>query len=528
MLLALLPVYCQAQGWTQSGSNVILSTLTNYVGVGTTGPVATGNKFDVASGGVSFQSTAGGKVRFENPNGEEGMSIHTTGGQRADFRLDNSGLKIGMATTTSPVPNSNLMFVTPTGSFGIGILPSSSTYKLQVAGDTKVSGSLDIDNGNLVPNDLKVRGSTTEALADIQSYSSTTMTASPLKTGLFVNRTDNNDVNTSGAEIHGQVLGIRTSAQVFSAPKTTGIDAISLNPDADATGINSDATGNGLTYGIHTAGHSNGTAAYGIYAYASGTAANLYGVYGEIPNTTWSLPGHYGGYFRGDVYINGFTCGTNYVLTSDRKLKKDITTLNNGLTIISRLKPSTYAFRTDEYSFMNLPKEKQYGFIAQELEEVLPEAIKNMTIRDDKGEKFEYKAVNYIELIPVLTKAIQEQQVQIEAQQKEIESLKAAMVGNTTDVKEAGSVNSGSLSQNVPNPFNQSTVINYKLSSSAQNAAIGIYDLNGKEIKMIALGAETTGSITVAAGDLQPGMYVYSLIINGAISDAKKMVVASH
>jgi hypothetical protein len=39
------------------------------------------------------------------------------------------------------------------------------------------------------------------------------------------------------------------------------------------------------------------------------------------------------------------------------------------------LKPKTYLFKTDEYSKLNLSGSKQYGFIAQELEKVLPELV---------------------------------------------------------------------------------------------------------------------------------------------------------
>lgn len=59
---------------------------------------------------------------------------------------------------------------------------------------------------------------------------------------------------------------------------------------------------------------------------------------------------------------------------------------------------------------MVLANGKQYGLIAQEVEEVLPELVKSMKIGDDQ----EFKSVNYNAHIPILIKAMKEQQEEIE------------------------------------------------------------------------------------------------------------------
>ena len=63
----------------------------------------------------------------------------------------------------------------------------------------------------------------------------------------------------------------------------------------------------------------------------------------------------------------------------------------------------------------NTPTTLQYGFIAQELEKVLPELVND----GDDG----YKTVNYIGVIPVLTQAMQEQQAEIEQLCSELKEL---------------------------------------------------------------------------------------------------------
>ena len=63
----------------------------------------------------------------------------------------------------------------------------------------------------------------------------------------------------------------------------------------------------------------------------------------------------------------------------------------------------------------NASSKLQYGFIAQEIEKVIPELV----TEDSNG----YKAVNYIGVIPVLTQAIQEQQKEIEQLKEENQKL---------------------------------------------------------------------------------------------------------
>lgn len=99
--------------------------------------------------------------------------------------------------------------------------------------------------------------------------------------------------------------------------------------------------------------------------------------------------------------------------TSDRRKKKAIEGLAYGIEQVMLLNPVRFEWKEDEKG------EKKIGFIAQELMEVLPETVKK---GNDKNETM---GVYYADIIPVLTKAIQQQQELIEKQQQEIESLKA-------------------------------------------------------------------------------------------------------
>lgn len=84
----------------------------------------------------------------------------------------------------------------------------------------------------------------------------------------------------------------------------------------------------------------------------------------------------------------------------------------------------------------------------------------------------------------------------------------------------------GELLQNMPNPFSQTTTIWYRTNKKG-NAEIVIVDLLGKEIIRINDGQQEEGfhKITISNPCLPHGTYFYTLILNGIISDTKKMVI---
>jgi tetratricopeptide (TPR) repeat protein len=84
----------------------------------------------------------------------------------------------------------------------------------------------------------------------------------------------------------------------------------------------------------------------------------------------------------------------------------------------------------------------------------------------------------------------------------------------------------GVLSQNIPNPFKNTTTIYYKLNE--QSAVLfKIYDQIGKEIKILDKGIEAQGlnKMDLDMSGCAAGIYFYSIFINGKLSDLKKMVV---
>jgi hypothetical protein len=122
----------------------------------------------------------------------------------------------------------------------------------------------------------------------------------------------------------------------------------------------------------------------------------------------------------GDINASATVRAGGVVLTSDARLKRNISNTQKGLSTIMKLNPV-------EYEKKNTIQDSVYdrheiGFIAQEVAKVLPSLV---TEGKDADKTL---AVSYTELIPVLTKAMQEQQGQIDALKAENQKLKTAEV----------------------------------------------------------------------------------------------------
>jgi len=172
------------------------------------------------------------------------------------------------------------------------------------------------------------------------------------------------------------------------------------------------------------------SAAYISSPYNGGTTVNI--IAAGTAAHTWALYAYattlgYAAYISGNIYCTG-----SY-FPSDEKLKESIQPLQNALDKVMKLDIKTYYFK-QEFPDMNLPASRQYGFTAQNLESEFPELVKVNPIKG-REQPVEFKAVNYLGMIPVLAKAIQEQQKQIKAKdvmidslQKQINDIKAMVV----------------------------------------------------------------------------------------------------
>ena len=258
-----------------------------------------------------------------------------------------------------------------------------------------------------------------------------------------------------------------------------------------------------------------------------------------------NIQGAYAGYFDGAVKVSGNITASNLFVPTDNRLSENVvslderggetSTLDNllGMNVIqynmkSRISnkmptdvenDSTGHVR-EAYEYlkkdeMKMTSRRHFGIDAEKLKEVYPDLV----LEGQDG----YLAVNYVELVPVLIKAIQELKQQVNELRGVDTPKRTTAKAATTDIDNT-STKKNILYQNTPNPAKEQTVIRYQLADNVQNAAICIFDMQGKLVKKLPVSS-VNDSVTINGYELGQGMFLYSLIINGQEIDTKKMII---
>ena len=215
----------------------------------------------------------------------------------------------------------------------------------------------------------------------------------------------------------------------------------------------------------------------------------------------------------------GTVAGYSFHTYSDARVKKNILDIENEqIWNILKLIPKEYELdSTGSYihPLDNALTHKHFGLLAQDVKKIYPEIVSE----NNDG----LMSINYIELIPLLIGAIKEQQKTIESIQAQLNEGNIKSSESLPEVTENSL--SSSLMQNRPNPFSENTVIEVYLADEVSDAKIYIYNMNGTQLKNYDLHLIGNGSITINGGELNPGMYMYSLITDGQVIDTKRMIL---
>jgi hypothetical protein len=115
--------------------------------------------------------------------------------------------------------------------------------------------------------------------------------------------------------------------------------------------------------------------------------------------------------------VNGSACATVWNTCSDLRFKTDIERIEGALDKVSNLSGVLFSWRTEGFEDRGFPEGRHYGLIAQEVEDVLPEAV---TSAPD-GEK----SIAYSETIPLLIESIKELRAENQGLKERIETLEA-------------------------------------------------------------------------------------------------------
>ncbi|MCU7551750.1 tail fiber domain-containing protein [Chitinophagaceae bacterium LB-8] len=489
-----------AQNWVNGGNSLAangsLGTNTNFSLIFKTnnterGRITNGGNWAIGSTGTTSKFTVNSAASTSpfraQINGSTKLIVGTNG-----------GVSIGTATAG---PANGLYVV---GSVGIGT--ATPSYKLHVEGGTGTA----------------IFGNSSNYTPSIYGYN--TYSGGTAVEGICPN------IGVYGYAGNYGVYGVATSAGGYGVygVNNSGSTSNGRGVYGSSSWIGVDGIGN--TFGVR--GNVSGASAYAVGAISSQSI----GLYAYTGNSS-----SYAGYFAGRVYSSG-----GYT-SSDRNLKEDIVDVSNAMDVINQLKPKSYKFRQDgNYKLMNLPQGKHFGLIAQDVEQILPDLVADAEfdpgripqqakegtsttgtpqppVQESKGEIINFKALNYTELIPIMVKAMQEQQQVITEQQNRIEKLEQLVYKLSNGLNIGTNVNNAKLGDVSPNPVKGTALISYSIPEGSKTAQLLISDALGRQIKVVQLSA--SGVINVDVSALAKGVYNYSLIVDNSIRDTKKMTV---
>jgi hypothetical protein len=146
-------------------------------------------------------------------------------------------------------------------------------------------------------------------------------------------------------------------------------------------------------------------------------------------------------------------------LTSDYRLKKNITaSADNAIERVKSLKPVSFEYKSIAGDIFKSDRKVHEGFIAHELQAVIPSAVNGKKDALTADGKIQPQTLNPMPVISLLAKAIQEQQVEIEALQRENKTLKsqseeiASLIARLAKVEQSMQVSSN---KNISSPVSK-------------------------------------------------------------------------
>lgn len=346
--------------------------------------------------------------------------------------------------------------------------------------------------------------------------------------GLFVGRTG---ITSTDYQVAGQFHS------TYVSPGRINIGVISRAYNESGVHVGSGRSIGVLSY----AGHATNGYNYGVMGVLNGSS-NGAGIYGSTtPNENGvDTKGRYAGFFNGDVYTTGTLTTQTLTTLSDYRVKKNIQSVTASNSPLSKLMdmnvvkynyidieaeiaasseaPDT-ANTSLELSFEGtspIEEDLHYGLIAQELQEIYPNLVK-----EGRGG---YLTINYIEIIPLLISSIQELKAEVDELRGSNSPIKKAAARPVEEITNISTIVT-TLYQNEPNPFTASTIIRCDIAEDVIKADLYIYSMNGEQIAEYVVTERGETSVTLDGGSLNAGMYLYALVADGKVVDTKRMIL---
>jgi len=259
-----------------------------------------------------------------------------------------------------------------------------------------------------------------------------------------------------------------------------------------------------------------------------------------------------GGLLNCRLNVGGLLCSFGVPRISDQSLKKNVTTLTNSLEKVKQLRGVNFEWDLDTLPEPLHMAGTQIGFVAQEVDKVLPEVV----LHSDSG----VQSVDYGRIIPVLVEAIKELHqivanlqpdthssinARLDALEDCINNLPPGLCGGKFKMSNnnsptnyeygnGGSQNIGinsqvrimpdnslntnntALYQNHPNPFRHETKFSYSIARPG-NVELLIHTYTGQHVQTLLNKDQDSGSYSIDwdTTNIPPGLYFYTLKVDG-------------
>ncbi len=371
------------------------------------------------------------------------------------------------------------------------------------------------------------------------------------------NTTANNNVAIGEASLFLNTTGYSNTA--------VGVQSLASN----VTGFSNTAIGDSAAFDDVNAVVNTEIGTWAGYGVANGSANTFVGYYSGpvtagLSNCTAlgniAIPTASNQVRVGNDNITSIGGKVGWTTFSDGRFKKNIKENVPGLEFINQLKPITYTLditgikqfkgedkkeAANNQKTDNALEEKTIhtGFVAQDVETTAKKMNYDFDGVDAAKNDKDLYGLRYSEFVVPLVKAVQELSKQNDSLQKQNDDLKTRMDKLEAIVLSSSSNSSvitspknssqnvelngaTTLAQNIPNPFSNSTTINYYLPLNNGNAYINFYGLNGTILKSIKLAGNGKGNINLKASELPSGAYRYTLFVDGKMIDSKQMILA--
>jgi hypothetical protein len=393
-----------------SESNLVWDATNNRLGINTTpaysldvnGTGQFGNtsnntnaiQFLDANSSKTHIGSAFGATFIQNNNFYNGSAYvfddNTIGSANVTLSAGTINFQTGLANVN---PSTKLTMFSD-GNVFIGTSPSNAGFKLDVNGTGRFSAvnSITVTAGSNIINStysgvngnwLTIQNAGGVLYAGLEDSTSTTFGATAYAGVLYLTGARNFEIFTSSLK---RLTIASTGAATFSSSVTAN-GLLDLNSNSAITSVNDK-----FAFGV------NGTSYAWIQSFG-GRALILQGVGNEVivggtaDNGAYNLQCNGTGVWGAGAYVNG----------SDRNIKDNISTIEKGLEYIEKMNPVRFKYKPNYTRDHTM----QTGFIAQELQEVFA----NEDYLSGLVQNGVHLSVAYQNLLPILVKAIQEQQV---------------------------------------------------------------------------------------------------------------------